>query len=101
MTQKTVEIITFKLVENVSETEFLKASDVAGAFIAAKPGFVLRRLTKSSDGVYMDYVIWQTKDNATDAMTASMQEASLVPFIQSIDEKSMKIDHQTLISSMN
>ncbi len=101
MSQKTVEIVTFKLNDNVSEAEFLKASDVAGAFIAAKPGFILRRLTKSSDDVYMDYVVWQTKDNATDAMTASMQEVSLVPFIQSIDEKSVKIDHQTLIASVN
>jgi hypothetical protein len=101
MTGSIAEIVTFRLAKGVNEAAFLKASQTAEAFMRTRKGFVLRRLTRSVDGVYTDYVVWATETDAKAAMEASMKDARVGPFIQSIDGASMKADHQLILSQVN
>jgi hypothetical protein len=101
MDGKVIELVTFKLAAGVSEEAFTKHMDVVQTFISRQKGFVSRRLSKAADGTYLDHVTWDSMADAKAAMDASMKEASLLPFMQSIDPASMKLDHQPVVASIN
>ncbi len=101
MTPTIAEIVTFKLAKGVEETAFLKASEAAEKFMRERKGFVSRRLTRGADGIYMDYVSWRSMEDAKAALESWMKESSIAPFMQSIEEASMKIDHHIIVSSVN
>jgi hypothetical protein len=101
MTGSIAEIVTFKLAKGVNEATFLEASQTAEAFMRTRKGFISRRLTRNADGVYTDYVLWENEVDAKAAMEASMTDARVGPFVQSIDGASMKADHQQMLSQIN
>jgi hypothetical protein len=101
MNGKVIEIVTFKLAAGVSDKAFSKYSDVVSSYISKQKGFISRRLSKAADGTYLDHVTWESLTDATTAMESSMKEASLAPFMQSIDPATVKIDHQSLMASIN
>jgi hypothetical protein len=101
MTGPVVEIVSFKLSAGVTEDAFLRAGKTAEDFMKSRKGFVSRRLSRRDDGSYVDHVTWASMDDAKQAMDASMKEASLAPFMQSIDPASMTIEHQALVSQVN
>jgi hypothetical protein len=98
MTGSIAEIVTFKLAKGVNEAALLKASQSAEAFMRTRKGFISRRLTRSAEGIYTDYVVWGNEADAKAAMEASMTDARVGPFVQSIDETSIKVDHQQIVS---
>jgi hypothetical protein len=101
MTGKVIEIVTFKLAAGVSDDAFLKYSDVVNTYISTRKGFISRRLSRAADGTYLDHVTWESLVDATTAMESSMKEASLAPFMQSIDPATVKVDHQAVVTFVN
>ncbi len=101
MSNQVAEIVTFKLAKGVNDQDFAKAGEAATTFMSARKGFVSRKLSRGKDGTYTDYVIWSSLADAEAAMKASMTEASLAPFMQSIDPQSMKLDHQEVVKTVN
>jgi hypothetical protein len=101
MDGKVIEIVTFKLAAGVSDEAFLKHTDVVNSYISSRKGFISRRLSKAADGSYLDHVTWESLTDATTAMESSMKEASLAPFMQSIDPASVKVEHQSVVASVN
>jgi hypothetical protein len=101
MTGPVLEIVTFKLASGVSEDAFLKAGEAAVTFMKNRKGFISRRLSRNNDGTYTDHVTWASLDAAKESMDASMSEASLGAFMQSIDPATMRIEHQAIVSQVN
>lgn len=101
MDGKVIEIVSFKLAAGVSDEAFSKHTDVVNAYISRRKGFISRRLSRAADGSYLDHVTWESLGDATAAMESSMKEASLAPFMQSIDMATVKVDHQTVVASVN
>jgi hypothetical protein len=101
MTGPVLEIVTFKLADGVTEEAFLMAGEAAVTFMKNRKGFISRRLSRNNDGTYTDHVTWASLNAAKESMDASMSEASLGAFMQSIDPASMKIDHQVIVSQVN
>lgn len=101
MNGKVIEIVTFKLAAGVSDEAFSKHTDVVNSYISRQKGFISRRLSKAADGTYLDHVTWASLADATTAMENSMKEASLAPFMQSIDPASVKVDHQAVVTEIN
>jgi hypothetical protein len=101
MSSEVVEIVHFDLSEGTSGEAFAKSAEAATAFMKKQPGFISRRLSKSDAGGYVDHVTWASMKDAQSAMEASMKDASLAPFMQAIDPKSIKIEHQWVISKVN
>lgn len=101
MNGKVIEIVTFKLAAGVSDEAFLQHTELVNSYISNQKGFISRRLSKAADGTYLDHVTWENLSDATTAMDRSMKEASLAPFMQSIDPATVKVDHQSVVASIN
>ena len=101
MDGKVIEIVSFKLAAGVSDEAFSKHTDVVNTYISGRKGFISRRLSRASDGTYLDHVTWASLGDATAAMESSMKEASLAPFMLSIDMATVKVDHQAVVASVN
>ena len=69
-------IISFKLRDGVSTEDFLAASDeIQEKYLSACKGFISRQLM-IIDGVWTDWVIWETMADANIAMEQSMDNES-------------------------
>jgi len=81
-----VMLISFKLRNDVTSGEFLRASDkIQEDYLAKCKGYISRTLYVIDD-VWTDMLIWETIDDAESAMMASHENASAVEFSSFIAE---------------
>ena len=79
-------IISFKLKDGVSAEEFLLASDeIQDNYLSKRKGFIARQLM-IIDGVWTDWVIWETMTDAENAMHQSMENESAQKFTSFVGE---------------
>jgi len=84
--KKTGMIISFKLKDEVSEEDFLAASDeIQENYISKCKGFLNRQLMKM-DGVWTDWVIWETLPDAENSMSDSEENELAKEFTSLIGE---------------
>lgn len=95
-----VEVVSFKLNDGVSETDFLKTIPPTSKFIMSLDGFISRRLSCDDSGTWLEHVEWENMDKAKAASDAFMKEEGLMPMMQAIDEKSIKMAHNRLMVSL-
>ena len=84
--------IAFRLKNEVSTPDFLLASDQIQADYLSKCKGYLSRTLFVSDGVWNDLVIWETMEDAEQAMVGSEKTASAAAFFSCIAE----VTQQTL-----
>jgi len=96
MTNPVIEIVNFKLAENITPEAFLAAASASTDFVKAQPGFKARRLSMGEDGRWLEHIEWDTMAAARAASEAMMQDASLGAFMQSIDMDSIEMRHHIL-----
>lgn len=94
------EIATFDLAPGVSDAEFVALSRASEAFVHAAPGFVLRRLSRGSDGRWTDYVIWDSMAAAQAAAAQFPAQGFAPALIAAILPDSMAMRHETIQWSM-
>ena len=74
--KKTGMIISFKLKDGVSTEDFLTASDeIQENYLSGCKGFISRQLM-INDGVWTDWVVWETMADAEYSMNQSMENES-------------------------
>jgi hypothetical protein len=79
-------IITFKLKDGVSAEDFLAASDeIQESYLSKCKGFICRQLMMA-DGVWTDWIIWETMADANVSMEQSMENESAKKFTSLIGE---------------
>jgi len=79
-------IISFKLKSGVSEEDFLVASDeIQKHYLSGCKGFISRQLM-IIDGVWTDWLIWETMADAENSMNKSMENESAKKFTSLIGE---------------
>ena len=84
--KKTGMIISFKLKEGVSEADFLVASDkIQEHYLSKRKGFITRQLMLI-DGVWTDWLIWETMADAKNSMGQSYENESAKEFTSLIGE---------------
>ncbi|MCL2863025.1 MAG: hypothetical protein FWE54_02910 [Methanimicrococcus sp.] len=100
-----VEFVTFKLKKGVSEQQFLEASDELNVnFLALQKGYISRKLIRTGE-TWADIVLWETMDDAMNAMTEANKRASAVPcpkyldYLFSIEEDSCDLKHLNVVKS--
>ncbi|MEO1656565.1 MAG: hypothetical protein AAFR65_02490 [Pseudomonadota bacterium] len=96
MTEQVAEIVRFKLREGADEAAFVDSAKGTVDFVAEQKGFVRRSLSKSDDGVWVDYVEWRSLDDALAAAKRVEAEPSFEPFLTDIDLASIEMRHQTI-----
>ncbi len=100
MTNRVIEVVTFKLAKGVSDEEFLKTVPASSEFVRNLPGFIARRLSKGDNGIWLEHIEWKSLDDAKAASQAFMQEESLKPMMQAIDGSGARVGHNQLLVSV-
>ncbi len=95
MTNRVVEVVTFKLMPGVSDADYVEATAKTGEFIGRMRGFIDRRLSKGADGVWMDYVIWADLAAAREAGAKFPQAECTADVIRMIDPATLVMRHET------
>jgi len=79
-------IISFKLKDGVSAEDFLAASDeIQSQYLSKCKGYIHRQVMLI-EGIWTDYVTWETADDANAAMEQSESNAVAVKFSSLIGE---------------
>jgi len=94
-----VELVFYKLKEGVPEQQFLTTSDELNAgFLSLKKGYISRKLIKKDD-TWADIVLWETMDDAMNALSDSEQSSAAMPFLECIEGSSCELQHLTVVKS--
>lgn len=96
MTKSIVEVVTFKLADNVSEDQFLETARAVNSMLDKTEGFVRRHLSVAEDGVWTDHIEWRSLEQAKAASESLMQFEAAGPFLAAIDEGTAKMAHNSL-----
>ena len=100
-TSKVTEIISFKLVDGISDDAFLDTVNLTNTFLDSCNGFISRRLSKGDDGQWLDHIEWHSMDEARSASERFMQDKTLMPFMEKIENSTVSMRHNQLLLSKN
>ncbi|MFJ4688117.1 antibiotic biosynthesis monooxygenase family protein [Streptomyces sp. NPDC088789] len=86
----TVETVRFKLIPEVGTEEF-DALDrkVESEYMAQRPGFVSREVTRSEEGEYLVIVHWATPEDADATMKGFFGASETQDFLAAIDKSTV------------
>jgi len=94
-----IELVLFKVKEGISEQQLLSTSDeINKGFLSLQKGFLSRKLAKNEDN-WTDIVLWETMEDALNAMKAAEHSSVSMPFFQCIEESSCELQHFTVAKS--
>ncbi|WP_244867843.1 hypothetical protein [Vannielia litorea] len=86
-----METVTFKLKPDVDRSNFEAAARAVNAFVRDRDGFVARRLSCSSDGLWTEQIEWQSMAAAKGAAAAIGTAPGNAPFLEAIDMASVTV----------
>ncbi len=90
------EIVTFSLKTGISDADYLALSEASKAYVSNAPGFVTRQLSKSEDGIWTDYVVWDSIKDARTAAQGFMEQAFAPAMMGAINAQTMTLRHQKI-----
>lgn len=92
-------LITYKLAKNTSEQDFLPASEkMHGEFMSKQKGFISWQILAEAD-TYTDVLIWETMEDAQNAMRAGGESTANQAFFSLFDPESIKMQFLTMKKS--
>jgi antibiotic biosynthesis monooxygenase (ABM) superfamily enzyme len=93
---KVLELVVYQLHEGVSREQFLGTNDAVSGWIRQQPGFISRELVYDAEGDrWVDFIWWETLEQAQAASERSMTSASCAPMFALIDMESALMLHGT------
>lgn len=95
---ESLEIVTFRLKPG-TETGFVANNAAMTDWLARQPGFLGRHLAKREDGVWVDIVRWQSKEQALAAADRIMAEIGDSEALQAIEPSSVDMQHAAVALS--
>ena len=96
MTKSVVEVVTFKLAQNVSSDAFIESAKAANQLLDNTDGFVRRHLSVADNGVWTDHIEWQSLEQAQSASESLLAFEAAKPFLAAIDGDSVQMGHNVL-----
>jgi hypothetical protein len=84
-----VEVVRYQLVPGISDQAHLDAAGATVPFLCTQPGFVRRVLSKGEEGVWIDYLEWESATLAKASAARAQSEPSVAPFLQSVNLETM------------
>ncbi|MFJ6654792.1 antibiotic biosynthesis monooxygenase family protein [Streptomyces sp. NPDC091377] len=86
----TVETVRFKLIPEVGTEEFDALDQkVESEYMAQRPGFVSREVTRSEEGEYLVIVHWATPEDADATMKGFFGASETQDFLAAIDKSTV------------
>lgn len=90
---KVIEMVLWKSKAGVSAETAKEAISALNEFVSKQPGFVSRKTGLAENGQFVDFVLWTDLASAQAASEKAMQDPSVAPAFETIDEKEMQFNH--------
>jgi hypothetical protein len=88
-----VEVVLYRSKPGVADEEVVAASEALQSDLETYPGYLRRRLMKTTDGLWVDTVDWRSLSEALAAAAAIMARPSAAGFMALVDEPSVQMLH--------
>lgn len=95
-----LELVTFRLMDDVSEKRFSAAVRSVDEFLAEQAGFLARQVMTAEDGGRVDLVWWKDLESAQEAARAIREAPRAEPFLACLDPGSIRVSHSELAHSV-
>ena len=94
-----VEFVSFTLKEGISEQQLIAASDAfETGFLSLQKGYTSRQLIKGKDA-WADIALWETMEDALNAVEAVEQSSAAEAYDACIEEGSVQLQHFSIVKS--
>ncbi|MCA6364121.1 MAG: hypothetical protein IM638_13875 [Bacteroidetes bacterium] len=87
------EVALFQTSAGISETEALKRLHSLTPIVSEFPGFVSRRISRNSDGLWLDFLEWETMEQARKASDTILGMPGAADAFQVIDMNTLQMFH--------
>ena len=91
-----IEMVTFTLLDNASDEQFIQANHHLNRWVQRQPGFQNRTLVKQDNGTWLDMVQWQTQAQAGAAAEKFMEDMAQSECMAMIDPESVVMAHHDI-----
>ena len=98
-TGEVLEMVSFRLADDVLEEHFLAAAEASNGALITLPGFLGRRLVKTGEGEWLDIAEWRDAASARAAGDAFPQLSQAQVFCAMIDASSIKVSHHPIVTA--
>ncbi|MFM2587134.1 hypothetical protein [Vibrio sp. TBV020] len=100
MMKSVIEIVRFKLLNNVPTEQLITATENSQKFVSSLDGFEYRSLSFDQEtDTWTDVVYWDSMENAKAAGDQFMSSKECAPLLALIDPESVIMQHQTIMMS--
>ncbi|MBC3919008.1 hypothetical protein H8L32_16070 [Undibacterium sp. CY18W] len=86
MATEAMEITTFYLSAGVTMKDFIAANSDVDGWLQHQPGFILRRICQSADGLVTDMLLWKSARDGERAASGIVTELAHSPVHAAIDQ---------------
>jgi hypothetical protein len=87
------EVALFQTAAGISETEALKRLNSLTPLVEQFPGFVSRRISRNSDGLWLDFLEWETMEQAQTASDSLMGMPDAAAAFEVIEMNTLQMFH--------
>jgi hypothetical protein len=94
-----IELVSLRLVPSESDESFVRAAEAATAFLRTCQGFLRRRLARGEDGSWVDYVEWDSMQDALSAARQFNHAPETQAFNAAIEAGSVLMRHLTVYAA--
>jgi hypothetical protein len=96
-----IELVLLKVKESIDDRDFLRAADAATQVLLRCAGFMRRRLAKGDAREWVDYVEWQSLEEALAAARRFNEAPETHDFNKAIGSGSVVTHHLTVRAAAN
>lgn len=100
-TAQIAEIVTYRLKEDVTKHDVVKAAQATKAFLDSTGAVVSRSLSRDENGVWTDYILWTSLEAAKATETKAMQRDEFAVFFSLMAEKTVELRYATVLMQMD
>ncbi|MBD1558779.1 hypothetical protein HC752_17750 [Vibrio sp. S9_S30] len=98
--EQVLETVNYKVLDGVTESQLLAASDQMTGFLQRSEGFLYRSLSYNPQrNTWTDTVYWKSMDNAKAASEAFMSAPETQDYASKIEMDSVEMQHQIIKSN--
>lgn len=94
-----IELVTLRPKPGIAESDFLRASEATTKFLLRCKGFLRRRLARSEAGEWLDYLEWESLEDAKAAAAQFNRVPETREFNNAIEAQSVFMRILTVLSA--
>lgn len=94
-----IELVTLRSKPGIADGDFLRASNATTKFLLRCKGFLRRRLARSDAGEWLDYLEWESLEDANAAAAQFNRAPETREFNDAIEADSVSMQILTVLSA--